>query len=175
MFLTDVLYDRVSDFAGWAGDLMTCWGEVKKAGVQIRQGVYTLVGAKGGGTFSLVDLYQDVDAVNVFEISKLDSDDTALTSLSKYYVQGECVNRFSKFITNRFGSSSQIKIKTQDLLADNSNVDILGSGVIAYFIEKIVNPTLHTNFNYLTDFAGDEEEIATGFANKLIYFKNTEG
>jgi hypothetical protein len=34
---------------------------------------------------------------------------------------------------------------------------------------------LHTNFNYLTDFAGDEEEIATGFANKLIYFKNTEG
>ena len=115
------------------------------------------------------------DAVNVFEISKLDSDDTALTSLSKYYVQGECVNRFSKFITNRFGSSSQIKIKTQDLLADNSNVDILGSGVIAYFIEKIVNPTLHTNFNYLTDFAGDEEEIATGFANKLIYFKNTEG
>ena len=175
MFITDVLYDRVSDFAGWAGDLMTCWGEVKKAGVQIRQGVYTLVGAKGGGTFSLVDLYQDVDAVNVFEISKLDSDDTALTSLSKYYVQGECVNRFSKFITNRFGSSSQIKIKTQDLLADNSNVDILGSGVIAYFIEKIVNPTLHTNFNYLTDFAGDEEEIATGFANKLIYFKNTEG
>ena len=86
----------------------------QKAGVQIRQGVYTLVGAKGGGTFSLVDLYQDVDAVNVFEISKLDSDDTALTSLSKYYVQGECVNRFSKFITNRFGSSSQIKIKTQD-------------------------------------------------------------
>ena len=134
-----------------------------------------LVGAKGGGTFSLVDLYQDVDAVNVFEISKLDSDDTALTSLSKYYVQGECVNRFSKFIANRFGSSSQIKIKTQELLADNSSADILGSGVIAYFIEKIVNPALHTNFNYLTDFAGDEEEIATGFANKLIYFQNTEG
>jgi hypothetical protein len=175
MFLTDNLYGRVSDFAGWAGDLMTCWGETKKAGVQIQQGVYLLVGAKGGGTFSLVDLYQDVDAVNIFELSKLDSDETALASLAKYYVQGECMNRFGKFISNRFGKKSQIKIKTQELLADNGGVDILGSGIIAYFIKKIVNPILNTNFNYHTDFVGDEEEIATGFANKLIDFMNSEG
>ncbi|MDT6885921.1 hypothetical protein NNO52_14775 [Enterococcus faecium] len=44
---------------------MTCWGEVKKLGIQMEQGVFALVGTAAGGTFSLEDLYQDVDAVNV--------------------------------------------------------------------------------------------------------------
>lgn len=36
----------------------------------MEQGVFALVGTAAGGTFSLEDLYQDVDAVNVYTLAK---------------------------------------------------------------------------------------------------------
>lgn len=65
---------------------MTCWGEVKKLGIQMEQGVFALVGTAAGGTFSLEDLYQDVDAVNVYTLAKRNSDSTALSALKRTIV-----------------------------------------------------------------------------------------
>lgn len=110
-----------------------------------------------------------MDAVNIYHISKKDSDLTAIPSMLKYYVQDGCVGRFIQFISNRFVNSSNVQNITEQILENNENMDILGTGILAYFISQ------NTNLNYLTDFVGDESYIATGFTNKLIDFLNSEG
>ncbi|MDT2706936.1 hypothetical protein P7G70_13460 [Enterococcus dispar] len=170
MFLADTINDSVSDFAGWLGDLMTCWGEVKKLGIQMEQGVFALVGTAAGGTFSLEDLYQDVDAVNVYTLAKRNSDSTALSALKTYYCDKGAIDRFNQFVKNRFGSSDKIASVTNSLLENDETVDILGVGIISFFIDKIVNNSLGTDFTYL-DFIGDEGKVANGFSEKIIQFQ----
>ncbi|MFZ2647351.1 MAG: glycoside hydrolase domain-containing protein [Lactococcus chungangensis] len=178
LFFTDNIIGAISDFAGWTGDLLTCWGEVKRAKGNIEQGVYDLVGAKGRGTFSLVDLYQDCDAVNIFAISDEDGDSTALSSLLKYYVKGGCKNRFTQFIKNRFGKSDYILSKTNLVLENDRGIDVVGTSILIFFIEQIVNNKYNKEeekLHYYPDFLGDEMDIAKGFTNKIIDFLDKEG
>jgi len=140
--------------------------------------VYDLVGAKGRGTFSLVDLYQDCDAVNIFAISDEDGDSTALSSLLKYYVKGGCKNRFTQFIKNRFGKSDYILSKTNLVLENDRGIDVVGTSILIFFIEQIVNNKYNKEeekLHYYPDFLGDEMDIAKGFTNKIIDFLDKEG
>ncbi|HAZ0861971.1 TPA: peptidoglycan-binding protein, partial [Enterococcus faecium] len=76
----------------------------------------------------------------------------------------------NQFVKNRFGSSDKIASVTNSLLENDETVDILGVGIISFFIDKIVNNSLGTDFTYL-DFIGDEGKVANGFSEKIIQFQ----
>ncbi|MGC2930650.1 hypothetical protein, partial [Enterococcus faecium] len=77
------------------GELLSGCGEVKKLGIQMDQGEFALVGTAGGGTFSLEDLFQDVDAVNVYTLAKRNSDSTALSALKTSYCDKGAIDTFN--------------------------------------------------------------------------------
>ncbi|MBP1044921.1 DUF1906 domain-containing protein [Enterococcus sp. BWM-S5] len=165
MFLTTQTHKVIADYTGWLGDLITAWNALipLKPNVDITGGIYNLVGGLDAGTFSSEDLLQDVDAYNLAKLVESSNDPTGLNALTEYYTQGKFENRLSRFITQRFGSVSNIYDETKKLLSDDTPNDLLGTGILTAFVTKFAkNGTI-------VEIMSDADSIALGLANKLKY------
>ncbi|MDR0847098.1 MAG: DUF1906 domain-containing protein [Lactobacillales bacterium] len=171
LFLSAIIYEGVADFAGWAGDLLTCWGYAKtkteKKPDELESFLYEYIGSDDSSTFGKEDFYQDIDAYNLAQLVKKDGDEKAITAMIEYYINGGCQNRTALFIRDRFGGSDHIFDETLQLLTSNPTIDILGEGLLLFFI------TLKVENHTMNDFLGDGKVTATAWANKLNYFFNS--
>lgn len=166
LFVTQNIHSRITDFTGWAGDLITAWGQLLpfKPNISIEEGVYALVGGTDKSMFPFVDLLQDVDAYNIAYLAKISDDSTAINSLKDYYVSGRFEDRLNKFITGRFGSTESIYSQTLELLTTDDDLDLLEEGILTFFVSSQVKNAS------VIDLIDDAEWIARGFSNKLKYF-----
>ena len=166
LFVTQNIHSRITDFTGWAGDLITAWGQLLpfKPNISIEEGVYALVGGTDKSMFPFVDLLQDVDAYNIAHLAKISDDSTAINSLKDYYVSGRFEDRLNKFITGRFGSTESIYSQTLELLTTDDDLDLLEEGILTFFVSSQVKNAS------VIDLLDDAEWIARGFSNKLKYF-----
>lgn len=166
LFITQTIHSNITDFTGWAGDLITAWGQLLpfKPNISIEEGIYILVGGNDESMFPFVDLLQDVDAYNIAQIAKTFDDSTAISSLKKYYVLGSFEGRLNKFITGRFGSIESIYAQTLELFTNDDDLDLIEEGILTFFVaSKVENASV-------IDLLDDAEWIARGFSNKLKYF-----
>ncbi|MEI5908209.1 glycoside hydrolase domain-containing protein [Bacillus spongiae] len=153
-----------SDFAGWAGDLLTVMEDaldlVKKGLGQhdiLSAGLY-LINNPDIGTFPPKDLIADVDAFNVGHIL-LNNRSLRLPVVLKNYYANLYQKRFSLFLQNRFHNSIEV-LYEQSIKIFNSPNPVLTAQRVA--IVAAVGPFVY-NFQ-------QGEDMATAFTN-IIYRK----
>lgn len=170
LFLPGSVYQSITDFGGWLGDLLTAWkmlndarNQVPGTEIDIESGIYTLVGTKEDSNFTLEDLLQDVDAFNLAILIKAYDENMILDFLLDYYTTERSLNRFDNFIDLRFGGIDKVYDITMNLLTNNDYSDLLGMGILEYFLQKKTDSTIPV-------FKNDTSAVAKGFSSKLKKF-----
>jgi|GEM_PF-2344279 len=155
-----------TDFAGWLGDLITCWNDAKLAGTSdndIEEYMYNAIGEDEVGTFPAIDFIQDIDAYNIDQICQAMNDKTGLNGFLKYYTQNGWRGRASQFTTVRFGSVNNIYNITYDAVTNDQFWEVVNNGILTYFVQ-------HFTKYSISDFLKNSEAIAKAFERKLRYF-----
>ncbi|MBM7597690.1 peptidoglycan hydrolase-like protein with peptidoglycan-binding domain [Virgibacillus halotolerans] len=121
----------ISDFAGWAGDLLTVAGESVDAVDDSRystvyDAAYNLIGNRDASksTFTLKDLIVDVDALNMGATLRRNLQPLNKVIKEYYGKLGEYNRRYNSFLINRF--FDQNEEQSYDHLLDEAT-DILNS------------------------------------------------
>lgn len=155
-----------TDFAGWLGDLITCWNDAKISGTSeddIEEYMYNAIGEEEVGTFPAVDLIQDIDAYNVDQICQVLNDQTGLNGFLKYYTQNGWRGRVSQFTTVRFGNVNNIYNITYDAVTTDQFWEVVNNGILTFFVQ-------HFTKYSISDFLKNSEAIAKAFERKMRYF-----
>ncbi len=110
----------VNALCGWAGDLQTVIGDLRKDSNydendpdKLYEIAYGYIGAKDKGSFSLEDMIADIDALNM---SKAVGNGAYLSYYLREYYSNGVNNRYSSFISNSGGESglyNMVEIVTQ--------------------------------------------------------------
>ncbi|WP_242631549.1 RHS repeat-associated core domain-containing protein [Sedimentibacter sp. zth1] len=102
---------HIDDLSGWAGDLQTLMLEIKvktsnsNNSIEISNEFNKLIG-NDNSSFSMTDLYADVDAVNIYQ--KINPSTSIALLMKKFYNQiPNSRFRFTNFVTNLVGSDNR--------------------------------------------------------------------
>jgi peptidoglycan hydrolase-like protein with peptidoglycan-binding domain len=161
----------ITDFAGWAGDLITVYKTVldhkdeSKYGGDVFKCALDYIGNQSNeGYFSFDDLLGDVDAVNISQILKNDQGKSIYPAFLEYYYEVDLSKRFTNFFQNKFNSSI-------DELYDKATYYVCGNDpLVTGMREKLLD-----SYGISDIPQEDGEKLVDAFANVLIGHIDQEG
>ncbi|CDQ41549.1 hypothetical protein [Virgibacillus salexigens] len=159
---------KVTDFSGWAGDLVTVIKDVYNNNSDYGGDWYECAKDYIGtttkaGHFSFDDLAGDVDAVNMVKKLKENRNKTIYNEFLEYYQGNEVRNRFTTFYTIRFGADS-------DLLYDQALDYINGNKPAVLAMRKM----LVSEYEVPSWTSEQGKQVAQAFTDVLLDFIEKE-
>ncbi|SIS57400.1 protein of unknown function [Salimicrobium salexigens] len=157
-----IITDRVTDFAGWTGDLVTVIKDVHEHQDEYDGDWYECAKDYIGTStkesfFSFDDLAGDVDAMNIGKNLREKTDSTIYNEFVSYYHSNQVHNRFSTFFELRFNSDEKLLYEQAEMYLIGSTPDIAGMREIL------------VNSYEVPDFTNDRgKQVARAFTDVIL-------
>ncbi|MCA0174578.1 glycoside hydrolase domain-containing protein [Bacillus sp. RAR_GA_16] len=158
---------QLSDFGGWAGDLITAMGDALELVDDNKfYSIYEAATSRIGsykGSFSFTDLLGDVDGLNIGHELIKSGNSLRLPDVIKDYYANSYQNRYSLFFKNRFDFDIETLYNQVDMLLNSTEPLLTAQRVL--FIAK---------FGPFTYTRSEGEEMARAFTDLIMEKVNAE-